>query len=198
MGHCGTERRGWRMSSARWLALLAVVACGRPGERPTLPRSEPSAAGSAGSGEDVGASRDRLSPAACEGCHPGGEGPAPRIRADGPRERLGPPHAGLQATHGGVACRACHLAPSFPGWSGDRATGLEALSGGCQPCHGRVTTAWVRGWHGRARGSWDVARGRVRDACVTCHDPHTPVPARRPPRVRENPKEKERHDDIPD
>jgi hypothetical protein len=113
---------------------------------------------------------------ACPACHLRDGGPAPGLLAVATLRPLLPPHADFRADHGAVACRACHVdGATGVGWrEGDGAT--------CGPCHGRLVRALEAGWHGRARGYWDARRGpRRRDTCGTCHDPHDPAPARRPP-----------------
>jgi hypothetical protein len=169
-----TSWRAWGVGC--WAAVMALGACGGPGERaPPRERWRPVSTA-------VVAARDRLPREACEGCHPGGAGPTPGLLADGPARAMGPPHERLEARHGRLPCRSCHAAPAFAGWSAEGRLDNEALSGGCRACHGRVEAAWREGWHGRARGGW-APRARLRDACVTCHDPHAPAPARRPGRM---------------
>lgn len=52
----------------------------------------------------------------------------------------------------------------------------------CGSCHGPVYRDWEGGAHGRAQGYWDEELGeRVRQDCVSCHDPHSPRFPRRLP-----------------
>lgn len=45
----------------------------------------------------------------------------------------------------------------------------------CGSCHGPVYRDWEGGAHGRAQGYWDESLGeRIRQDCVSCHNPHSP------------------------
>jgi hypothetical protein len=45
----------------------------------------------------------------------------------------------------------------------------------CGSCHGPTYRDWETGVHGRTGGFWDSKRGPLtRQACVSCHDPHSP------------------------
>lgn len=45
----------------------------------------------------------------------------------------------------------------------------------CGSCHGPTYRDWEAGVHGRTSGFWDSKLGSTtRQACVSCHDPHSP------------------------
>jgi hypothetical protein len=45
----------------------------------------------------------------------------------------------------------------------------------CGSCHGPTYRDWEAGVHGRTSGFWDPKVGLLtRQACVSCHDPHSP------------------------
>ena len=45
----------------------------------------------------------------------------------------------------------------------------------CGSCHGPTYRDWEAGVHGRTSGFWDPKSGALtRQACVSCHDPHSP------------------------
>ncbi|MBI3849852.1 MAG: hypothetical protein HY298_06120 [Verrucomicrobia bacterium] len=52
----------------------------------------------------------------------------------------------------------------------------------CASCHGPTYRDWELGVHGRMSGYWDRALGPfTRLDCVSCHHPHAPIFASRPP-----------------
>lgn len=52
----------------------------------------------------------------------------------------------------------------------------------CGSCHGPTYRDWDAGVHGRTGGYWDQTAGTLtRQACVSCHNPHSPeFPPRQP------------------
>ncbi len=52
----------------------------------------------------------------------------------------------------------------------------------CGSCHGPTYRDWEAGAHGRTAGHWLRSAGPIkREACVNCHDPHSPkFPPRKP------------------
>ena len=52
----------------------------------------------------------------------------------------------------------------------------------CASCHGPTYRDWELGVHGRMSGYWDRALGPfTRVDCASCHHPHSPIFAQRPP-----------------
>jgi formate-dependent nitrite reductase cytochrome c552 subunit len=52
----------------------------------------------------------------------------------------------------------------------------------CGSCHGPTYRDWEAGAHGRSSGNWNRVEGQFkRQACVDCHNPHSPkFPSRKP------------------
>jgi hypothetical protein len=112
---------------------------------------------------------------ACATCHA-----ARRAKGRLPEraEQLAGPHAGLSLEHGGLACAACHDASDTTSLhlADGRKLPLAEAQQLCSQCHGLQARDYAHGAHGGMRGYWDLSRGpRERNACVSCHDPHTPA-----------------------
>lgn len=110
----------------------------------------------------------------CTTCHDGDAGRPLPADAGG----LAGPHVGLRLVHGTLTCGACHHPTQRE--SLRLADGRElALSDArtlCSQCHGPQARDYAHGAHGGMRGYWDLERGpRVRNHCVSCHDPHAPA-----------------------
>jgi hypothetical protein len=86
-------------------------------------------------------------------------------------------HQGLQLAHGGLACLACHNRDDYDRLqlaNGD-AVEFPDVMALCAQCHGPQWRDYQHGAHGGMSGHWDLGRGgRLRNACVHCHDPHVP------------------------
>ena len=87
-------------------------------------------------------------------------------------------HQGLQFDHGGLACLSCHDAGNYDRLrlaNGDPVEFPDVMTL-CSQCHGPQWRDYQHGAHGGMNGHWDLGRGgRVRNACVHCHDPHVPA-----------------------
>jgi hypothetical protein len=109
----------------------------------------------------------------CATCHEGHPTPLP-VSAD----KLGAPHAGLAFAHGELRCAACHDTQDREALhlADGRKLALSETTTLCSQCHGLQARDYVHGAHGGMRGYWDTKRGpRVRNPCVSCHDPHAPA-----------------------
>ncbi len=130
----------------------------------------------------------------CESCHSLRETKAMPSRP----EELKEFHQGLQFRHGELACTSCHQAKeprTLHLATGEPLPMTEALTL-CAQCHGPQYRDFKAGAHGGMTGHWDLSRGdRMRNHCVSCHDPHAPKYAGghpvMPPR---NPKEASTHE----
>lgn len=97
-------------------------------------------------------------------------------------------HSGLKTAHGGLTCASCHDAPTYDALRLADGRRLEFGQAQmlCAQCHGPQYRDYTHGSHGGMTGYWDLSQGgRVRNACIVCHDPHAPAypkfePARGP------------------
>ena len=109
----------------------------------------------------------------CESCH--------SLRETKPMpsrpEELKEFHQGLQVRHGELACTSCHQAkePRTLHLATGEPLPMTEVVTLCAQCHGPQYRDFKAGAHGGMTGYWDLSRGdRVRNNCVSCHDPHTP------------------------
>lgn len=110
---------------------------------------------------------------ACGTCH-ATSAPRPALREAGALTNF---HQGLQFNHGGLACLSCHDAGHYDRLRLANGDGVEFpdVMDLCGQCHGPQARDYQHGAHGGMTGYWDLTRGgRVRNACVHCHDPHVP------------------------
>lgn len=87
-------------------------------------------------------------------------------------------HTTVEVTHGELACYSCHT-PQDPGnlhLASGKPLAFSSAMELCAQCHGPQTRDYQKGSHGGMTGHWDLASGdRQRNACTTCHNPHTPA-----------------------
>lgn len=111
---------------------------------------------------------------ACGTCHATSE-PRPALRDSAALTNF---HQGLQFAHGGLPCLSCHDAGNYDRLrlaNGDAVAFPDVMTL-CGQCHGPQWRDYQQGAHGGMSGHWDLSRGgRVRNACVHCHDPHLPA-----------------------
>ena len=88
-------------------------------------------------------------------------------------------HLGLEFNHGSLTCRSCHDpedARSFRLADGSPVERWDVMAL-CSQCHGPQRKDFDHGAHGGMTGYWDLTRGpRIRNACTSCHFPHSPKP----------------------
>lgn len=87
-------------------------------------------------------------------------------------------HQGLQFAHGANnTCLSCHNPGDYDSLrlaDGRRVEFIDSMQL-CSQCHGPQRRDWDHGAHGGMNGYWDLSKGgRVRNACIQCHDPHVP------------------------
>jgi len=109
----------------------------------------------------------------CATCHRGRTFELPTSPAG-----LRGPHVGMTFAHGGNRCASCHDprdAERLRLADGRTVPVAEAMAL-CAQCHGTQARDYRHGAHGGMTGYWDLRRGpRVRNHCVSCHDPHAPA-----------------------
>lgn len=91
--------------------------------------------------------------------------------------RIAGPHRGLTVEHGTLVCASCHHPTRRDALrlADSRTIPLVEAMQLCAQCHGPQARAYAHGAHGGMRGYYDTERGvRVRNHCVSCHDPHAP------------------------
>lgn len=87
-------------------------------------------------------------------------------------------HQGLAFAHAGMSCLSCHHADDYDSLrlADGRKLAFRDSQQLCAQCHGPQTRDYLNGSHGGMTGYWDKSRGgRVRNACIDCHDPHAPA-----------------------
>jgi hypothetical protein len=121
---------------------------------------------------------------ACGTCHT----TRPPNRANRSTADLDEFHQGLRVAHGNAphgdgqvvgtnSCLSCHNPDDYGSLrlaDGTRVAFTDSIQL-CSQCHGPQRRDYEHGAHGGMNGHWDLSRGgRLRNACVQCHDPHTP------------------------
>jgi len=147
---------------------LAPVGAALPGQTRVNPHASPSGAGA---GIDA---KGRPIVIQCSVCH--------SVRTPNPdnasSEDLDEFHQGLVFSHGSLRCLSCHNADDYTSLrlaSGSRVEFPNAITM-CAQCHADKVRDYEHGAHGGMTGYWDLSRGgRVRNACIDCHDPHAPA-----------------------
>lgn len=123
----------------------------------------------------------------CYLCHD--EGVPPPLRFDENHKLIIPPeHENIVMNHGrhdrNNNCFNCHNELNLLTLQtrDGRELGFAESPELCGSCHGPTYRDWEAGAHGRTGGYWSAARGELtRQACVSCHDPHSPdFPSRQP------------------
>lgn len=88
-------------------------------------------------------------------------------------------HQGLQVQHGTLSCISCHNPGDYNSLrlANGESVAFKEKQLLCEQCHGPQTRDYRMGSHGGMRGFWNMkAPGayRERNACVDCHDVHSP------------------------
>lgn len=124
---------------------------------------------------------DALSDFDCYACHDRGK--PPTLRYDQHQNLIIPrEHSDIVMGHGEQGrnnnCFNCHnennleLLETRDG----RALKFQDSPQLCGSCHGPTYEDWEAGAHGRISGYWDRSLGPIkRQACVNCHNPHSPA-----------------------
>ena len=90
-------------------------------------------------------------------------------------------HVGLVFAHGELSCASCHDMDDRDKLrlADGQSIAFSEVLRLCSQCHGTVKRDYDKGAHGGMNGYWDTTRGpRTRNACVVCHDPHSPRPGK--------------------
>lgn len=111
----------------------------------------------------------------CSTCHTEGNKREPA--ADTPAQ-LSDFHTDMEFDHGQLSCSSCHATDDRDKLKLADGTQLafDDTIEQCAQCHSSEYRSFKHGAHGGASGYWDRTEGaRVRNHCVTCHDPHDPA-----------------------
>jgi formate-dependent nitrite reductase cytochrome c552 subunit len=111
--------------------------------------------------------------AACSTCH---STTTPNVARNSAHD-LFQAHRGLNYAHGNLTCLSCHNAKDYDTLhlADGRSVAFPDVMTLCAQCHGTAMRDYLHGSHGGMNGHWNLAQGpRVRNNCVTCHDPHHP------------------------
>lgn len=124
----------------------------------------------------------------CYACHDRKAGP-PKLTLDKDNNFVLPKeHDDLVMHHGSHNrnnnCYNCHNESNLEMLQTRDARQLKLIDSTplCGSCHGPTYRDWNAGVHGRTSGLWTHKDGEfTRQACVSCHDPHSPrFPSRKP------------------
>jgi len=160
-------------------APLAAVDPGAPGSPGLVARFEeelvrPPTTGVIDLGQrDV---RDAVVGVSCETCHEPGRQSSIASRGATALEV----HGVVDLEHGAgrLRCASCHDPEDRARLrlADGRTLRMGEVVSLCGQCHGTQLRDFEHGAHGGARGYWDLSRGpRYRNACTTCHAPHSPA-----------------------
>lgn len=111
----------------------------------------------------------------CTTCHTDGDEGSPPAQTAGELSEF---HTEMEFDHGELKCSSCHASDDrdklklADGSSIDFEDTMEQ----CAQCHSSEYRSYKHGAHGGMKGHWDRSEGpRIRNHCVTCHDPHDPA-----------------------
>ena len=136
---------------------------------------------------DLVAAKDDLSDFDCYACHERKKPPV--LRYDANHKLIVPQeHSDVVMGHGEQGrnnnCFNCHDETNLEQLLArdGRVVKFQDSPQLCGSCHGPTFEDWEAGAHGRISGYWDRKLGAFkRQACVNCHNPHSPkFPARKP------------------
>jgi formate-dependent nitrite reductase cytochrome c552 subunit len=136
---------------------------------------------------DLVAAKDDLSDFDCYACHERKKPPV--LRYDANHKLIVPQeHSDIVMGHGEQGrnnnCFNCHDETNLEQLLArdGRVVKFQDSPQLCGSCHGPTFEDWEAGAHGRISGYWDRKLGAFkRQACVNCHNPHSPrFPSRQP------------------